>query len=149
VTSISSSGIVIVNGTVLLVRHTYGMLKGRLLIPGGRLDEGELPNEVATREVLEESSVTCTADRLYAVRCRPESIWFAFLCSYVSGEPYPDGRETDRALFMDIDEAVEHPDVTDTMKMLFRAYQDHPASGLGASDYVSPNFTDSRYLLYL
>lgn len=36
---------------VLLVRHTYGSAKEKLLIPGGFCHENELPEEAAVREV--------------------------------------------------------------------------------------------------
>lgn len=39
---------------ILLVRHTYGGAKGKLLIPGGFCHENELPEETAVREVYEE-----------------------------------------------------------------------------------------------
>lgn len=37
-------GIVEINGKILLVRHTYGTAKGRILVPGGYVEEGELPH---------------------------------------------------------------------------------------------------------
>ena len=42
---------------VLLVRHTYGGAKGKLLIPGGFCHKNELPEEAAIREVFEETSI--------------------------------------------------------------------------------------------
>ena len=38
-------GIVEIDGKVLLVRHTYGSAKNRILCPGGYVEEGELPTE--------------------------------------------------------------------------------------------------------
>lgn len=34
-------GIVEIGGKILLVRHTYGTAKGRILVPGGYVREGE------------------------------------------------------------------------------------------------------------
>ena len=147
--TISSSGLVVKGNEILLVRHTYGMLKGRLLIPGGRMDEGELPNESAEREVTEETGVVCTANQLCAARMRPDSIWFVFACKYNAGDPTPNDGEVDMAIFMNIDEALQHPDVTETMKVIINAYRKNPVDGLYSADYVSENFTDGRYLLYL
>ena len=36
-------GIVEIDGRILLVRHTYGVAKGRILLPGGYVKENELP----------------------------------------------------------------------------------------------------------
>lgn len=54
---------------VLLVRHTYGRAKGKLLIPGGFCHENELPEEAAVREVFEETSITAE------VNCFPRQIF--------------------------------------------------------------------------
>ena len=39
--------LVVRNREVLLVRHTYGRARGKLLIPGGYLQEGEMPEQAA------------------------------------------------------------------------------------------------------
>lgn len=54
---------------VLLVRHTYGGAKGKLLIPGGFCHENELPEEAAVREVFEETSITAEVKRMLGIRC--------------------------------------------------------------------------------
>ena len=43
-------GIVAIQGKILLVRHTYGIAKGRILLPGGCVREGELPDRAVERE---------------------------------------------------------------------------------------------------
>ena len=145
----SASGLVVRGDEMLLVRHTYGMLKGKLLIPGGVVEDDELPMECVVREVAEEAGIVCEVKGLFCVRFRPESWWTAFFCGYISGEPVPDGRETDLAIFMNLHEAIQHPDVTDTMKVIFRSYLKNRQPTLLASDYTSANFDDSRYALFL
>ena len=44
-------GIVEINGKILLVRHTYGTAEGRILVPGGYVEDGELPSKAIEREV--------------------------------------------------------------------------------------------------
>ena len=51
------SGIVLKEDEVLLVRHTYGPAKGKLLIPGGHVEDGELFNEAIIREISEETEI--------------------------------------------------------------------------------------------
>ena len=58
---------------VLLVRHTYGRAKGKLLIPGGFCHDNELPEEAAVREVFEERVLRqwLNAWRVFAVTEKP------------------------------------------------------------------------------
>ena len=44
-------GITEINGKILLVRHTYGAAKDRILLPGGYVAENELPTVAAEREI--------------------------------------------------------------------------------------------------
>ena len=53
---ITASGLVIRGGRVLLIFHPY--IK-EWMQPGGHIDEGEDPIQAATREVFEETGVTC------------------------------------------------------------------------------------------
>jgi len=54
-------GIIEIEGKVLLVRHTYGNAKDRILLPGGFVQENELPTAAVYREILEETGVTAKA----------------------------------------------------------------------------------------
>ena len=38
-------GVVAIENKILLVRHTYGTAKGRLLVPGGHVEEGEVARD--------------------------------------------------------------------------------------------------------
>ena len=46
----SVAGVCIKDGKVLLARHTYGSGNGRLIIPGGYVKYGEVPEEALIRE---------------------------------------------------------------------------------------------------
>ena len=50
-------GIVENENKILLVRHTYGTAKDRILLPGGYVKENEIPTISAEREILEETGV--------------------------------------------------------------------------------------------
>ena len=60
-------GIVEINGKVLLVRHTYGTAEGRILVPGGYVEEGELPSKAIEREVFEETGVSAKTKAVFSV----------------------------------------------------------------------------------
>ena len=69
-------GIVEIDGKVLLVRHTYGNARNRILLPGGYVHENELPTTAAEREILEETPYNsspnngawCSLWNIYQVR---------------------------------------------------------------------------------
>ena len=50
----STAAVCMKDGKVLLARHTYGGGKGKLIIPGGYLQENETPEEAVKREFMEE-----------------------------------------------------------------------------------------------
>ena len=103
---------------VLLVRHTYGSANGKLLNPGGFLQIGEMPFDAAVREVLEETGVNINPIGFLGIRCEAKCWYMIILAEYVSGEPRTDEKENCEALFMDIDEALSNPTVTNTAKRL-------------------------------
>ena len=75
---------------VLLVRHTYGRAKGKLLIPGGFCHKNELPEEAAVREVFEETKVTAKLRRMAGIRC-DRNTWYMLLeMDYIDGIPTSD-----------------------------------------------------------
>lgn len=106
---------------VLLVRHTYGGAAGQLLIPGGHCNVGELPEEAAPREVLEETHVVAKEEALLGIRCGRKGWYALMLMDYVKGEPMSDGNENSEALFMKVEEALEREDVTHMTKVALRA----------------------------
>lgn len=119
--SLSVGVIVFRNSEVLLVRHNYGSAKGKYLNPGGFLTDGELPEEAAAREVLEETGVRVSPAGMIALRCQSGEWYLALKAEYIGGEPRANLSENDKAVFMDISEALAHPLVTDTAKTLIRA----------------------------
>ena len=79
-------------GRVLLVKHSYGKLNWE--IPGGAAERDEGPTETALREVLEETALVVTADRLTGVYYEPqgtgrEALHFVFRCHPVDSESVP------------------------------------------------------------
>lgn len=116
----SVGAIVLKENKILLVRHTYGSAKGKLLNPGGMLREGELPTDAVKREVFEETGVQVNPVGMLAIRCSAQGWYMVFLAEYVSGEPKADNCENSEALFMDCDELLQRPDATDTVKTLLR-----------------------------
>ena len=44
-------GIVEIGEKILLVRHTYGTAKDRILLPGGYVKAGEIPTTAIEREI--------------------------------------------------------------------------------------------------
>ena len=106
---------------VLLVRHTYGGAAGQLLIPGGHCNVGELPEEAAPREVLEETRVVAMVEALLGIRCGRKGWYALMLMNYVEGEPESDRNENSEALFMKVEEALEREDVTHMTKVALKA----------------------------
>lgn len=116
----SVTGIVIREGKVLLARHTYGGGKGLLIVPGGYMEYGEMPQEAVKRELLEETGVTVEPKKLLAMRFGKKDWYAAFLAEYISGVAVSDGDENSEVIWLDIDEALIREDVPGLTKQLIR-----------------------------
>jgi len=105
---------------VLFVRQTYGeTLKGQWTLPWGFVPGedastyGDPPHVAALRETREEAGVVAEVDGLLGIQNPGPSEqgdprpYILFLCHHVSGEPAPDGRETDQAAYFSLEELRE------------------------------------------
>lgn len=93
--NLSVGCVVIKDDKVLLVRHTYGNARGKLLIPGGYCREGELPEEAAVREVFEETRIKAETDGVIAVRTSRKEWYMILKLKYIDGIPTSDNNEND------------------------------------------------------
>ncbi|HEY0477616.1 MAG TPA: NUDIX hydrolase [Kofleriaceae bacterium] len=66
--SLGAGAVVIHEGRVLLVRNIRGVTRGRYLLPAGRVDPGELPDQAAVREAFEETNLRVEIEGLLGVR---------------------------------------------------------------------------------
>jgi ADP-ribose pyrophosphatase YjhB (NUDIX family) len=66
--TLGAGAIVVHEGRVLLVRNIHGLTRGRYLLPAGRINPGELPDQAAVRETLEETSLRVEIEGLMGVR---------------------------------------------------------------------------------
>jgi len=128
----SVSGVVIKENKVLLVRQSYGAAKGLLVIPGGYLSEGEMPDKALEREVLEETGVIVSVKDLLAVRFSKKDWWAIFRAEYISGEPASDKNENSEAMFIEIEEALLRDDITSTTKEILVNYKSGGGLSLSA-----------------
>ena len=141
-------GIVEIDEKVLLVRHTYGTAKERILVPGGYVQEGELPSKAIEREVLEETGVVAKAKAVFSVQFKPEQWCVVFTMEYISGEPRSDGYENNEVLLLPAEEAVRREDITNMSREILRAYIVDKANVLGKSSYVPTSTTAENYEIY-
>ena len=141
-------GIVEINGKILLVRHTYGTAEGRILVPGGYVEDGELPSKAIEREVFEETGVSAKTKAVFSAQFKPEQWCVVFTMEYVSGEPQSDGYENNEVLLLPAEEAVEREDITNMSREILRSYITDKANVLGKSDYVPKSTTAERYEIY-
>jgi len=133
---------------VLLVRHTYGGAKGKLLIPGGFCYENELPEEAAVREVFEETSITAEVKRMAGIRCDRKTWYLLLEMDYIDGVPTSDSNENSEALFCEISEALIRSDCTEMTKVSLRKVLDGSA-GYFYSDIEYKAHRGSDYTLYI
>jgi len=109
--SVAAGAVVVHEGRVLLVRNVRGVTKGRYLLPAGRAEVGELPDQAAVRETFEETNLRVEVEGLMGVRLwvmddGEQNYFFMFRAALVS--PVTELRanvgEVDDARFFSLDE---------------------------------------------
>ncbi|MBN2852327.1 MAG: NUDIX hydrolase [Clostridia bacterium] len=140
------AGILVVNRQVLLVRHTYGHAKGKLLIPGGYVKENEMPEEAIIREFREETNLTVKPNDVVALKITKDNWYCVFEMEYVDGTAASDGIENSEAGFFDLSEIAKRDDVTETTKDLLKHYK---KNRLKKSVHRPKRYAAGEYSLYL
>lgn len=146
---LSASCVVIREDKVLLVKHTYGAAKGKYLIPGGFSEDGELPQNTAEREVLEETGVSVKAKELLAVRFTEQEVWCIFRAEYVEGEPASDNGENEEALFVPVQKVLTSNEVVATTKEIVKAALAENKEMLRKSKFVNEKFNADTWQLFI
>src|ERR1700730_4514656 len=109
--SIGAGTLVIHDHRVLLVRNIRGVTKGRYLLPAGRVNPDELPDQAAARETFEETGLRVEIEGLMGVRLwvmddGEHNYFFMFRAKLLSpiSDLRPETREIDDARFFSKEE---------------------------------------------
>lgn len=136
-----------IEGKILLVRHTYGIAKDRILLPGGYVTENELPTVAVEREVFEETGIVVKAKSVIAMQFKPDQWCAVFEAEYISGEPHSDGYENSEVLLLSIEEAINRKDITNMSREILKAYiEKYPK--LKKSDYIAKTSSKDNYVIF-
>ncbi len=127
-------------GRLLVVKRTYGTIKGLWSIPSGYVEPHESVWMTLEREVLEETGVTGRAGPLLAVRNRVtqevNDTFLIFRMDFVSGDPRPDANEVSEAAFVPLDELLTSPDSAPFTRAAIERFR--KAEGMQRDAYVPP-----------
>lgn len=128
----SFTGIVIKNNKVLLVRHTYGLGNGKLIVPGGYVNYDKTPQEALKREFLEETGIEIEPQDIIGIRFNSHDWYIAFRAKYLSGVAKSDNNENNEVLWVEIEEALDREDIPDLTKKLIKL----ALSNNGSLEYI-------------
>ena len=140
----SVAAVCIKDGSVMLARHTYGPGKGKLIIPGGYLNMGEMPEDAVKREFLEEVGVVIEPKQVIGIRFNSNDWYVIFSADYVSGQERSDGDENDEVIWMPIGEALGRDDVPDLTKTMIKAAM--KGTGMELTPYIGRTAPYSLYI---
>ena len=109
--SLGAGALVVHDHRVLLVRNIRGVTRGRYLLPAGRVNPGELPDQAAARETFEETGLRVEIEGLMGVRLwvmddGEHNYFFMFRAKLLSpiSDLHPDPNEVDDARFFSREE---------------------------------------------
>lgn len=121
--------VAITDGTrIVLVKRGREPYKGKWVFPGGFVDYGEVAEDAAVREVLEETNMRIEIVGILGVYSAPDrdprghNVTTVFIASPLSGEPYG-GDDADEAKWHDLhslkpgDLAFDHDLIAADLKM--------------------------------
>ena len=127
-------------GRLLVVKRTYGTIKGLWSIPSGYVEPHESVWMTLEREVREETGIVGRAGPLLAMRNRVtqdvNDTFLIFRMDYVSGEPRPDDQEVSAAAFVPLDELRTSPDSAPFTQAAIAKFL--RADGMPLDAYVPP-----------
>ena len=128
------------DGSLLVVRKTYGPSKGQWTIPSGYVERHESVVETVEREVKEETAIVGRAGPILAVRNRVtdqvNDTFLIFRVAYASGEPTPDRTEVSEAAFVPLAELQSSRESAPFTRAIVPKLV--PAEGLHADPYQPP-----------
>ena len=107
--NIGVGGAVVRDDKLLFVRRASRHGRGNWQLPGGFIEPNETIEQAVVREVEEESGVIAEVEAVLGLRSRydPDSgngVYVILLLRALAGEPRPDGRETDHAEFLSLEQ---------------------------------------------
>jgi 8-oxo-dGTP diphosphatase len=150
---LGACGIVLKGDEALVVKKTYGGLKGKWSFPAGFVQPGETVDQAAVREVLEETGITATVRQVAAIRSgviRGEisDNMVVFVMDYVSGEPRPQEGEIAEAMFLPIARLIEDPLSTTYMKIILPHVPGIARYLTGREYEIDPVFEYTAYKIF-
>lgn len=128
------------DGRLLVVKRTYGTIKGLWSIPSGYVEPHESVLMTLEREVQEETGVVGRAGPLLGMRNRVtqdvNDTFLIFRMEYVSGEPRPDALEVSAAAFLPTDELMTSPESAPFTRAAIERFL--RAEGMHLDSYIPP-----------
>ncbi len=128
------------DGRLLVVKRTYGAIKGLWSIPSGYVEPHESVLMTLEREVQEETAIVGRAGPLLAMRNRVtqdvNDTFLIFRMAYVSGEPRPDAQEVSAAAFVPLEELRTSPESAPFTRAVIEKLL--AADGMRLDSYLPP-----------
>lgn len=143
------SGLVMIDGKIMLVRHTYGVGKDKLLLPGGHVKEGEMPEQAVSREILEETGVRARPADIIGARLKKDEWLLLYRMEYVGGMPASDGHENSEVLLLPPEKAAEREDIMPLSREMCRAVLEGRLIVMPYDPELKfTGFRDDEYMVY-
>jgi len=151
--TVGAGAFLVRDGTLLVVRKTYGPSQGLWTIPSGYVEPRESVVQTIEREVKEETGIAGRAGPILAIRNRvtetANDTFLIFAVAYVGGEPKPDGVEVSEAAFRPLAELRTSDSSAPFTRAIIPKLDERPGLQLDSFTPSADPTHPIAYLLYL
>lgn len=154
---IGVGGFIVRDGSLLMVKPSYGDFKGMWMLPGGHIEPKEHLAQAVIREVMEETSISAVPEGILAVRSKiindnTTDVYLIFKMKENADSiesPISDGDEIIETAFVPFNEIIDNKNVVGLVRGVLQEYLAGNSCLMGELGYRLPDSDHINYQVFI